>query len=199
VSRPSLAPQRREQILDATEACILERGIDGVTFAQVARRAGVRTSIVPHYFGTKDALMASMVDRVLDRVQVLLDEAVADSRGRERLGRLLDVLFGGRLATPGVILLVDQLRAAAYFDETARARLTGMYRHFERLAVDAVAEAHPDAPDARRRAIAYALVCLGDANSSLRAIGFPRNRDRRAQAAAQVLLDSLTGAERGRP
>ena len=53
MSRPSLAPVRREQILDAVEACMLEDGIEGVSFSRVARRAGVRTSIVPHYFGSK--------------------------------------------------------------------------------------------------------------------------------------------------
>ena len=80
--RPSLAPLRREQILDAVEACIIDYGIDGVSFARVASRAGVRTSIVPHYFGSKEALMTVMVDRVLGRVQVLLDNSLEGLEGR---------------------------------------------------------------------------------------------------------------------
>jgi AcrR family transcriptional regulator len=196
VSRPSLAPVRREQILDAVEACILAHGIEGVSFARVAERAGVRTSIVPHYFGTKNALMVAMVDRVLARVQVLLDEAVAGTEGVDTLDRLLDVLFGGELAVPGVILLVDQLRASSYFDETTRDRLVSMYRHFEDLADDALSAAFPLAPDDLRRAVAYAVLCLGDANNSFRGVGFPREYDDRARAAARVLLRSLDDPRR---
>jgi AcrR family transcriptional regulator len=189
---------RREQILDAVEACMQEQGIEGVTFARVARRAGVRTSIVPHYFGTKNALMVAMVDRVLDRVQALIDAAVADTQGLRLLDRLLDVLFGGQLAGPGVILILDQLRASAYFNEATRSRLVGMYAHFEQLAVGALTDAYPHAPDHHRRAVAYAVVCLGDANSSFRGVGFAESYDDCARAAARVLLDSLGDPPRAR-
>jgi AcrR family transcriptional regulator len=191
MSRPSLAPVRREQILDAVEACILEQGIEGVTFARVAKAAGVRTSIVPHYFGTKGALMAAMVDRVLARVEALLDDAVSGAEGRALIDRLLDVLFGGRFAVPNVILVVDQLRATAYFNEATRERLVNMYRHLERLAHDAIEDAYPDATPSQRQAVAYAMLCLGDANNSLRGVGFPKRYDARARSAAEVLLRDL--------
>jgi AcrR family transcriptional regulator len=194
VSRPSLATVRREQILDAVEVCIIDGGIEAVTFARVARQAGVRTSIVPHYFGSKGALMGAMVDRVLDRVQALLDSALDGVEGRALLDRLLDVLFGGRLAVPTVAVVLDQLRASAYFNDTTRKRLVDMYRHFERLAADALVEIYPDAEPAQRHAVSYALVCLGDANNSFRAVGFPRRYDEQARAAAEVLLAELDAA-----
>lgn len=194
MSRPSLATVRREQILDAVEVCIIDGGIEAVTFARVARQAGVRTSIVPHYFGSKGALMGAMVDRVLDRVQALLDSALDGVEGRTLLDRLLDVLFGGRLAVPTVAVVLDQLRASAYFNDTTRKRLVDMYRHFERLAADALVEIYPDAEPAQRHAVSYALVCLGDANNSFRAVGFPRRYDEQARAAAEVLLAELDAA-----
>lgn len=196
MSRPSLALVRREQILDAVEACIIEQGIEGVTFARVAARAQVRTSIVPHYFGSKGALMAAMVDRVLDRVQRVLDASLDGIEGRALLDRLLDVLFGGRLGEPSVVVVVDQLRASASFNESTRERLVEMYRHFERLAADALAAIYPDAEPAQRDAVSYALLCLGDANNSLRAVGFPRRYDDRARAAAEVLLATLESSYR---
>jgi AcrR family transcriptional regulator len=191
-----MAPVRREQILDAVEVCIIEGGIDGVTFAQVARQAGVRTSIVPHYFGSKGALMAAMVDRVLDRVQALLDSSLDGVQDRALLDRLLDVLFGGRLAVPAVVVVLDQLRASAYFNESTRERLVEMYRHFEALAADALGEIFPDAEPAQRRAVSYALLCLGDANNSFRALGFPGRYDEQARAAAEGLLAALEPARR---
>jgi AcrR family transcriptional regulator len=194
MSRPSLAETRRREILDAAEACVLEHGIEGVTFARVAERAGVRTSIVPHYFGSKGALLAALVDRTLDRVQAVLDAAVDGATGRTRLERLLDVLFGGELAVPRVILVIDQLRASSYFNEATRTRLVGMFRHFDALAEEVLQEAHPDAPAELRRSIAYAVLCLGDANNSFRAHGFPARYDHHAREAAWVLLAALERA-----
>jgi TetR/AcrR family transcriptional repressor of bet genes len=191
MNRPSLAPVRRAQILDAVEACILEEGIEGVTFSRVARRAGVRTSMVPHYFGTKGSLMAAMVDRVLGRVEGLLDAAVDGATGRDRIERLLDVLFGGAFAVPSVILVLDQLRATAHVNVTTRDRMVAMFRHLEQLADGALADAYPDAPAVRRRNVAYSLLCLSDANNSFRGVGFPPDYDSRARAAAEVLLDAL--------
>ncbi len=194
--RPSLAPLRREQILDAVEACIIDHGIEGVSFARVASRAGVRTSIVPHYFGSKVALMTAMVDRVLGRVQVLLDTSLEGLEGRHLLDRLLDVLFGGQLTVAPVVVVLDQLRASAYFNEPTRARLVAMYQHFEELAAEALDDIYPGAAPSRRRAVAYALLCLGDANNSFRAAGFPGRYDEAARAAAEVLLSSLEPAPR---
>jgi AcrR family transcriptional regulator len=194
--RPSLAPLRRDQILDAVEGCIIDSGIDSVSFARVASRAGVRTSIVPHYFGSKEALMTAMVDRVLGRVQLLLDTALEGLDGRPLLDRLLDVLFGGQLTAAPVVVVLDQLRASAYFNEPTRTRLVAMYRHFEDLAAAALDEIYPDAEPAQRRAVAYALLCLGDANNSFRGTGFPGRYDDAARAAAEVLLSALESGAR---
>ena len=68
-----------------------------------------------------------------------------------------------------------------------------MYRHLERLAHDALADAYPDAPAAQRQAVAYAVLCLGDANNSLRGVGFPKRYDTRARAAVEALLRDLDG------
>jgi len=197
MSRPSLAPVRRAQILDAVELCILEHGIESVSFSRVARVAGVRTSMVPHYFGTKGALMGAMVDRVLDRVQELLDAAVDGAKGRVLIERLLGLLFGGAFVVPDLILVIDQLRASAYFNETTRERLVGMYRHFEQLAEGALADAYPLAAPDRRRAVAYSLLCLSDANNSFRGVGFPADYDERARVAAEVLLRGLEDEANG--
>ena len=95
------------------------------------------------------------------------------------LDRLLDVLFGGQLTVAPVVVVLDQLRASAYFNEPTRARLVAMYQHFEELAAGALDDIYPAAAPDRRRAVAYALLCLGDANNSFRAAGFPGTIRRR--------------------
>ncbi len=56
------------------------------------------------------------------------------------------------------------------------------------LAAEALEDIYPSAAPADRRAVAYALLCLGDANNSFRAAGFPGSYDEAARAAAEVLL-----------
>lgn len=194
MSRPSLAAVRREQLLDAVEACILEHGVDGVSFARVARIAGMQPSIVPHYFGSKAALMAAVVERLLARVEQVLEAAGAGAEEVERMDRFLDALFGGDLTLPVISVVVEQLRAGARFDESTRARLLDMYRQLDEEAAGALAEAYPSAPEADRRAVAYAILCLGVANNSLRGVGFDATFDRRARAAARILVDALDRA-----
>jgi AcrR family transcriptional regulator len=189
--RPSLAPQRREQILDAVEACIVDHGIDGCSFARVAAEAGVRPSIIPHYFGSKEALMSAMVDRVLGRVQAVLDLSLDGLEGSARIDRLLDVLFGGQLAVPEVVVVLDQLAASAHLSAATRLRLLALYEHFERSAVDILEQVYPEADDAQRRSVAYALVCLGDANNTFRAMGFSSRHAEWAKGIAEQLLDTL--------
>ena len=71
-----------------------------------------------------------------------------------------------------------------------------MYRHFEAMAVATLETIHPDADPERRRAVAYGLVCLGDANNSFRAVGFPEDYDAWARTGAEVLLAALEAKDR---
>ncbi len=57
---PKLGMQsiRRRQLIDATLEAINEVGMHDATIAQIARRAGVSTGIISHYFRDKNGLLA---------------------------------------------------------------------------------------------------------------------------------------------
>ena len=58
-----MQPIRRRQLIDATLSTINEVGINDATIAQIARRAGVSTGIISHYFKDKNGLLeATMRD-----------------------------------------------------------------------------------------------------------------------------------------
>ncbi|MGB3391582.1 MAG: transcriptional regulator BetI [Pseudaminobacter sp.] len=71
-----MAPIRRRQLIDATYLVLHRDGIDALTLKKIATEAGVATSIITHYFGTKEALIA---DTMSDLVGSLLRE-VRDRR-----------------------------------------------------------------------------------------------------------------------
>jgi AcrR family transcriptional regulator len=195
MARPSLAAERREQILDGVERCIIKHGLANVTYERIAEEARVQPTLIPHYFGNKQAVMSAAVERTLANVLGLVDEVVGEAHGRERIDRLIELVFSGALAIPQVGQLADELIAVSYFDEETRLRIFEMYRHLERVAVDAVRGAYPDVPRPEADAVAYALLCLADANNTFSCIGFPPRYHARARAAAETLLRTLDDRE----
>ena len=78
---PKLGMQsiRRRQLIDATLEAINEVGMHDATIAQIARRAGVSTGIISHYFRDKNGLLEATMrditsqlrDEVLNRLHAL--------------------------------------------------------------------------------------------------------------------------------
>src|ERR1700753_488580 len=50
----------REKLVAATEALILERGVDGFSLREVARRAGVSPAAPSHHFGDARGLLSEV-------------------------------------------------------------------------------------------------------------------------------------------
>lgn len=74
-----MQPIRRRQLIDATLEAINEVGMHDATIAQIARRAGVSTGIISHYFKDKNGLLEATMrditgqlrDAVLIRLRAL--------------------------------------------------------------------------------------------------------------------------------
>lgn len=67
---------RREAILDAAKALLVERGIEQFTIAAVAQNAGVSKSAVYYYFESKEELIGGLAERVLRREHEVLGPMV---------------------------------------------------------------------------------------------------------------------------
>jgi TetR/AcrR family transcriptional repressor of nem operon len=132
---------RREQILDAAERVLVERGLAAATMADVAEAASVAKGTVYLYFESKAELLAGMRARYFERFVEL---------------------FGDRPATgaaPGVAARVERLVAAAYDFALANHRLHHVLFH---EAGFREADIH-----ARTRAVMAELVEAGRASGEL--------------------------------
>lgn len=65
---------RRREIAASVARLAQRRGLQGVTFREVAAEAGVSVSLVQHYFGTK----ANLLTGTLDFQSAVLDEYILD-------------------------------------------------------------------------------------------------------------------------
>ena len=70
-------PSLRERILEAADTIARERGVANLTLDLVAEQAAVSKGGLLYHFTTKEALLAGMVERSLDRYRSLLHAAIA--------------------------------------------------------------------------------------------------------------------------
>lgn len=83
-----LARERaRESILVAAVQLFSERGVSGASIAEITRRAGVSQGLLNYHFGSKEQLIAAVMDRWFDTLLALPQvEGTAD----ERLAGVID-------------------------------------------------------------------------------------------------------------
>ncbi|WP_432968891.1 TetR/AcrR family transcriptional regulator [Dactylosporangium sp. CA-233914] len=101
-----LVPHRRERILDAAEALVLDRGFDAMSVAAVAERAGIAKGAVYREFESKHDVLDAVLRRGTERINARAAELVGDSP------RLSDAY---RCAVQ--VLLDDPLMTAAFLDD----------------------------------------------------------------------------------
>lgn len=71
---PSRAEARRAQILEAASACFRAHGFHGASIAQISKTAGMSAGHIYHYFENKEAIIAAIVERDLERLLTLSAE-----------------------------------------------------------------------------------------------------------------------------
>jgi TetR/AcrR family transcriptional regulator, repressor for uid operon len=89
---------RSRQVLDAASTCFAEDGFHGTSMARLAQAAGMSVGHIYHYFDSKEAIIAAIVQRELVRQLEFFDElkqaddvlqALID-RAEDRLARRMD-------------------------------------------------------------------------------------------------------------
>ncbi|MFN6955121.1 MAG: TetR/AcrR family transcriptional regulator [Acetobacteraceae bacterium] len=70
-------PDMRHRILDAAERLIQAEGVPGLTIARAAAEAGVSKGGLLHHFGSKEALLAALMERLAGFVQDSFEATLA--------------------------------------------------------------------------------------------------------------------------
>jgi AcrR family transcriptional regulator len=91
---PELADRRRDALVKAGYAEILEKGIQGTTLDSVVARAGSSKGGALYYFPSKEDLLCGVLEWLLRQLNQSLDEVVrAQSSARGKLVSELEVMF----------------------------------------------------------------------------------------------------------
>ena len=96
MARPSMAGQRRREILDAFECCILQHGIAGTSLEMLAEAAGMKRSILRHYIGNRDAIIEALGERWYGHYDEQWQQTLSYLPESDRLDCLVEILFAER-------------------------------------------------------------------------------------------------------
>ncbi len=192
VGRPSKATERRDQILDAMETCVRERGIVAASMRQIADQAGLSMQMVSHYFGNREELVLAFVRRVTEGILGAVDLKLEGTDDRRRLDWLVNFMFSAQYkALPGNDVIGREIWALAERDPKVRKIIRDGYRLAIKRFVAELERSYPDSTPERRRFVAFGLVSLMEAGEFLAGIGLTTNKMDEARGAADLLLESL--------
>jgi AcrR family transcriptional regulator len=148
-ARPDVTPNRRglrsrELVLDAAERIMAADGFEAATIARVVDEAGIPLSSVYHYYGSKDRILLSVIERGAERFFAdLPDWDRRIGRPAEHLARVTSTAVHTLERHPSflrlLIVFAVQSRAAGTTDEVRsvviRVRELALERLREQLAL----------------------------------------------------------------
>jgi AcrR family transcriptional regulator len=94
--------ESKEKLLAAAMQLIGERGYRGTTLADIGRRAGVSRGLVTYHFGTKEACVREVLERIRSSAMIFTAVEQSGKRGLDALAQLVEgYLLGYTSRLPG--------------------------------------------------------------------------------------------------
>ncbi len=155
--RPSLKEERREQILDAYERCLIRFGVEGSTLEAVAKEAGLARALIRHNVGNRDELQQAAVVRFLERSDASLQELLDALPAQRPLERMIEWLFDPHSSDPHIALVSGALVAAGANDSALAKVMRDWNTDFFDKVAEVAGRSYPDAEVETLRAVAAGI------------------------------------------
>jgi AcrR family transcriptional regulator len=150
-------PGRRERILTAAAELAARRGFHDVGMADIGAEAGIVGSGIYRHFGSKDAVLVALLDRVMDRLAAGAERILAEAQD-ERAALSSLVRDHIRVAIEDRTVLAVYHREIHNLPEEERRRLRRRQRHYIEDWVHVLAPLRRDLADGELRLAVHAAV-----------------------------------------
>jgi AcrR family transcriptional regulator len=187
--RPSLAADRRRQVLDAFIELVADSGLEGMTLDDVAARAGVQRSVIRHYVGNRADLVQAAITELTARYTASVRRAVGSEPTSTEI---VDFLFGDTWTR--TMTTEDQALAVLFQEATRHAGTRRLLRAAYQELLDEVAAAitrDTGIPPAKAATAAYQIVCLAEQNVDMQTLGFDPHYATDTRRLAHQIVDRL--------
>lgn len=191
MGRPSMVAQRREEILDALEICIHQKGIGGTSLEYLAEVAKMKRSILRHYIGNRDEIIIALGERWLEHYYALWQQTLDYLPQQHRITALIDILFAIRDNDYVKQVVIGE----ALFGEAKRLaplkqQMQKNMQYFLQVLVTELKQDYPDAEDEQCQIIAHGIHANYMMAESLLPLDMPEDIYKLKQASL-LLVNSL--------
>jgi AcrR family transcriptional regulator len=180
-----------ESLLAVAVEVFNERGFDGTSMEDIAKRLGVTKSAIYHHVSSKQELLSRATDRALDGLSVVAAQTRAlDEPAIVRLEHLVRGSVGVLVERLPYVTLLLRVRGNSAVERRALQRR----RQFDRLVADLVKEAEGDGdvrPDIEPAATARLLFGMVNSIVEWYRPGGPTDPARLADTVCTVAFDGL--------
>lgn len=117
---------KRLAVMQAAMELVAENGFHGSPMSMVAKRAGVATGTIYHYFESKDTLILDTYAHLEGQLLAAITETYPGDRPvQERFMHIGCVLVGNFLSSPLLFRFIEQFHNSPYGVDTRRDRVLG--------------------------------------------------------------------------
>ncbi len=192
MARPSLKEQRSKEILDAFARCVARYGVEGSTLDRIAEEAGVKRTILRHYIGNRDELIAALGARVEADFMARTEELFDALPRTGRVEWLIEALFqpDSHSNAEDVAIAQALISAGDLYPDIAEGLRAWVLR-FDALIAEELAAAFPDAHKPDIEAAAFGILGIYLNADALAPLGLPRRFGVASKRAAQKLIETL--------
>jgi AcrR family transcriptional regulator len=131
--------ERRRAIVQAAYQTLAEKGFEGLRMREIAKKAGIDHSTLHYYFAGKEALIAGVVDHIVQ--DLAIGRPDIDNRElspREVIAGHFDALVRQMEQTPEMFVVLVELQARAVREPALRAIFTKNDRGWRGFLVEAL-------------------------------------------------------------
>jgi AcrR family transcriptional regulator len=128
---------RRQQILDAAQACFLRNGFHQTSMQDVIREANLSVGAVYRYFPSKTDLITAIAEQVIDEIAATFDHMLAEEHAPpivEALERGVD-LVTANTGPDGTLRLALQIWSESTTDPVLASFVDKVYRRIREILV----------------------------------------------------------------
>lgn len=182
--RPSIAAERREEILAAFEVCALRKGLAATTLADVAQEAGLPRPLVRHFIGNRADMVTGLIQRMMQRASGAIDSALK-AAGEQRDEELLQIVLSKTFVDPITNRLMIQLWQQAWQDRKLQLQLEDVYRR----CVEQIHDRVFSTPSQSSYELAYALAAMALGNAVFKQFNVGPGSDEAFVAVGKALTE----------
>lgn len=141
MGRKSLKKVRQKEIIEAFYQVAKKKGLENASLAKVAKEMGINTSLVLHYFGSKDELLYGLIDFIMKRYENLYTAGNIGKNGDSHLKQIIDNLFSREWNDVVDDSVFYGCFTLAFRNEKIKAAYKDLHENLRFLLVEAIKEA----------------------------------------------------------